>query len=132
MAAQKASLNAESYSSRPDILNVEAKDLRWRGRWSDFKASHLSFVAELLEAYSADTHLYFIARDGELFYDIARLATWGTSDSVRIHLINVSSQSVYDSNLMPYLKQEGISAESLKTGKKVLFVDTGFTGTIPG
>jgi len=36
-----------------------------------------------------------------------------------------------DEHFINYLGQEGISEESIKNGKKILFVDTGFKGSIP-
>ncbi len=37
---------------------------------------------------------------------------------------------MYDANLINYLAQEGISESSLRDGKKVLLVDTGFKGSV--
>ena len=34
-------------------------------------------------------------------------------------------------HVLDYLEQEGISQRTLQAGKKVVFVDTGFSGTIP-
>jgi hypothetical protein len=122
----------ESYLDRPDILALHPQPMQNPGSaWDQFKAAHFSFIAFLLEAYPADTKIYFLARDSEHLYDVARLVTKGTKEADRFHLLNVSRANMRDQNLLPYLKQNGISPEGLRKGEKVLFVDTGFAGTIP-
>jgi hypothetical protein len=122
----------ESYRSRPDILAVQAKAIATPDKnWESLKAAHFSFVAELMELYPADTHIYFLARDSEHLYDVARLVSEGTPDAGRIHLLNISRANMRDPNLTSYLNEFGISEQSLKAGRKVLFIDTGFAGTIP-
>lgn len=120
----------ESYQERPDILSVpaEAQNL---GGWQDLKTAHFSFIAELLALYSPDTEFYFLARDSEHLYDVARLVTENTAAAKRIHLLNISRANMHDQLVKEYLAQEGISEETLSAGKKVLFIDTGFSGTIP-
>src|SRR6185312_15854150 len=49
----------------------------------------------------------------------------------KVHLLNVSRANMSDPHLKAYLAQNGISKETLVGNKKVLFVDTGFSGTIP-
>jgi hypothetical protein len=88
-------------------------------------------VAELLTLYPRDHDIYFLARDSEYLYDVARLVTEGTLDAKRIHLLNVSRGNMRDPLAAAYLDQEGISVKSLVANQKVLFVDTGFSGTIP-
>jgi len=122
----------ESYLDRPDILQVSTKAHNMGANWEALKKAHFAFVAELLELYSPDTQFYFLARDSEYLFDTARLVTEGTQDSKRIHLLNVSRGNMRDKNIKKYLAENGISDEGLSKGKKVLFVDTGFAGTIPG
>jgi hypothetical protein len=121
----------ESYLDRPDILKIQAQAKNFGKFWESVKAAHFSFVAELLALYPPDTHLYFLARDSEHLYDVARLVTQGTAESQRMHLLNVSRANMRDQNLKGYLKENGISEETLTAGRKVLFIDTGFSGTIP-
>jgi hypothetical protein len=121
----------ESYLSRPDILTVKPKVTQLGYAWDQIKEAQLAFVAQLLEMYPKGTDIYFLARDSEHLYDIARLVTQGTPEAERMHLLNVSRLSLDDDFLMEYLKDNGVSDETLKAGKKVLFVDTGFAGTIP-
>ncbi|OFZ80424.1 MAG: hypothetical protein A2583_15690 [Bdellovibrionales bacterium RIFOXYD1_FULL_53_11] len=126
--------DVESYSSRPDILDIKPRNhpKGLANDWNGFKRSHLEAVAELIELYP-DHGLYFLARDGELLYDYARLVAKKTDPALlkRLHLINVSRANVTASGIREYLAQEGISVEALKKGKKILLVDTGFSGTIP-
>jgi len=122
----------ESYLSRPDVLKLKPKaHPELRADWPKLKRGHIEAVAMLLEMYP-DRELYFLARDSELLYDLAR---WITRDdpavSKRLHLLNVSRANMRDAHIQEYLAQEGISEATLKAGKKVLFVDTGFSGTIP-
>lgn len=121
----------ESYLDRPDILELSALPKDLGTQWEILKAAHFSLVAELLGMYPKDTHIYFLARDSEHLYDVARMATEGTADADRIHLLNVSRANMKDKNIKGYLEENGISDETLKNDKKVLFVDTGFAGTIP-
>ncbi len=85
----------------------------------------------LLEMYP-DQELYFLARDSELIHDLVK---WLSRDdprrSSRLHLLNISRGNMDAENVKAYLAQEGISEASLGAGKKILLVDTGFSGTIP-
>lgn len=117
---------------RPDILSVtpqQHNDLS--PEWPKLRRAHLEAVAQLLELYP-DREIYFLARDSELLYDLAKVMTRGNSKaSKRLHLLNVSRLNMHSEHLPNYLFQEGISKTALKKGKKFLFVDTGFGGTIP-
>lgn len=121
----------ESHLDRPEILKLQAKPQDLGKGWGSLKAAHFSFVAELLALYPPDTHLYFLARDSEYLYDVARLVTEGTPEAMRMHLLNVSRANMWDQNLKEYLRENGISEETIKAGRKVLFIDSGFEGTIP-
>lgn len=124
--------STESYLQRPDILSINPKKNSSLGQeWNDLKAAHFSFVAQILALYPEEFDLYFLARDSELLYDTAKLVTLGTSDEKRIHLLNVSRANMRDPLLVEYLEQNGISEKNLAKGKKFLFIDTGFAGTIP-
>ena len=120
----------ESYLGRPDILKTEGKEQNLGESWNKLRDAHFTFVAELLEFYP-NHHFYFLARDSEYLYDAARLATYGTKEASQIHLLNVSRANMRDVNIKSYLADNGISEEVLLAGKNVLFVDTGFSGTIP-
>lgn len=121
----------ESYSTRPDILNVDVSELlKEDSKTREIEQAHINFAAELL-AFYPNKHLYFLARDSEYLYDVVKLATHQTADASRIHLLNISRSNMRDPNILKYLEQEGISKETLYAGKEVIFVDTGFSGTIP-
>ena len=125
--------HAETYDERPSILDVKAQKHKKDANWEKLKEGHLEAVAQILGMYP-DHKIYFLARDGELLYDLAKLfvtTTQSEADAGRIHLINVSRANMKDEHLKDYLEQEGIKEEELKKGQKVLFVDTGFAGTIP-
>lgn len=125
MAAQ-----LESYTARPSIFDVPAQSSNYDARWEDFKKAQIVFVAQLLELYP-ESRLVFLARDAEYLFDVAQLATFGTSDFDRILLVNVSRQNMRDTNMIPYLRQNGITEESLREGNQVVLIDTGYNGTIP-
>jgi len=125
-----ASDTRQGYSERPNIETVVGKRHEELGSsWTKLKQAHFQFVAQLLELYS-DSDLYFLARDSELLHDAAILVA-DQSELPRIHLLNVSRANMRDPNLGSYLEQEGISEAALLAGKKVVFIDTGFAGTIP-
>ena len=130
--AQEIPKGWESYLSRPDILKMPAISENLKNQMEpNMKAAHFSMVAELLSLYPPDTHIYFLARDSEHLYDVARLVTEGTSRAENMHLLNISRANMSDQNMKAYLEENGISEKSLSEGQKVLFVDTGFAGTIP-
>lgn len=121
----------ESYSDRPSIYNVPAAARGNDAEWTVLRQGHLSFVAFMLEAYSPETQIHFLARDAEYLYDLAKLITKGTVEEKRIHLLNVSRANMGDRNLKRYLEVNGITENILKSGQKTILVDTGFVGTIP-
>lgn len=131
LAPAQIPVGYESYHSRPSILNVLPEALPASEDWEKLKQAHLTMIAELLEVYPKDTHLYFLARDSEHLYDVAKLVTQDTSDSSRIHLLNVSRGNMRAANAKEYLGENGLSEKTLGQGKKVVFIDTGFAGTIP-
>ena len=124
----------EHYSSRPSIQSVASvshSDL-FEKSWPTLKEAQLEFVAQILGLYPSD-EIYFLARDSELFFDLSVLLM-GVEDRTqlsRLHLANVSRSHLGDTFLFDYLEQEGVSYEGLRSGKRYLFVDTGFTGSIP-
>ena len=120
----------ESYEMRPSIFEIAPVQSQFDEYWESIKKAQLIFVAQLLELYP-NKQLYFLARDAEYLYDVAQLATKGTADFSRIHLINVSRANMRDRNFVPYLNQKGISEESLKAGNEILLIDSGYNGSIP-
>jgi hypothetical protein len=122
----------EPYSIRPDITSIiEAKDHSLGKEWADLKMAHLEMVSMILGVYP-DREIYFLARDAELLYDTAKTLLKGTEDSKRIHLLNVSRTSSENQSheFREYLKQEGITDDLIEMNK-IMFIDTGFEGTIP-
>lgn len=129
--APAISLASERYTERPNIADIVASEYDLGEVWNRLKVGHIEAVAELLEMYP-EHELYFLARDAELLYDLAKLAMTQKGDNPnRLHLINVSRANADDVHIREYLAQHAISLESLAQGKKVLFVDTGFAGSIP-
>jgi hypothetical protein len=121
----------EPYSVRPDALTVPPGAHELGESWERMKRAHLEAVAEVLELYP-DHEIYFLARDSEILYDTARILLKDEpAEFKRLHLLNVSRANMRAEHVMDYLAQEGISEDALKSGKKVMFVDTGFVGTIP-
>ena len=127
-----AAADTESYLTRPDVLSVQArKNTPLMPGWEQFKRANLEAAAQLLELYP-DSEIYFIARDSEHLYDYARIAARNDPAALkRLKLINVSRSNINTPGFKEYLAQEGLSEITLKTGKKVVFVDTGFSGSIP-
>jgi hypothetical protein len=120
----------ESYLGRPDIFSISPQAHEFDSNWEAVKAAHFSFVAELLALYP-DTDLYFLARDSEYLYDVAKLVTAGTPAAKRIHLLNVSRLNLGDPHLKEYLNENGLSEDTLMAERRALLVDTGYIGNIP-
>ena len=97
--------------------------------WEKLKTAKLEALAEVLELHP-DEQIYFLARDMEYFYDLAKVMLRGTEDAKRIHLLNVSRANAKDPHLPDYLAQEGLDSKTLAAGSKSLLFDTGFVGTI--
>ena len=92
--------------------------------------AQIEALAEFLEMYP-DHLLYFLARDSEFLFDLAQLLTEkNPKDLNRIFLINISRKNVKDAHLLDYLNYFGINSHNLEK-QKILFIDTGFQGTIP-
>lgn len=123
----------QSYLDRPDITQVTAKahpDLP--DNWRVTMRGQADALAMMLENYP-NQELYFLARDGELMYDMARiLAQEDPALASRIHLLNVSRTNAYKTaDLTRYLAGNGISESTLQAGKQIVFFDTGFAGSMP-
>ncbi len=120
----------ESYHDRPSIMAINPRTHQLGSTWENFKWTLIDAISMFLEIYP-DREIYFVARDSEYLFDFAQLML---NDSLqrrkKIHLINVSRDNMDDPNLSKYLAQEGISAQALAQGKKILIIDTGYKGTI--
>ena len=65
----------EPYSVRvPAELITPREHTGLAKEWESIKQGHLESVAQLLEMYPGQ-EIYFLARDGELLYDFAKIAT---------------------------------------------------------
>lgn len=137
-AADKSSWNQkipegfQSYLERPTIRKTQARSHpELEAKWTKLVHGHIETVALLLEMYP-DQEIYFLARDSELLYDLAQWEARNDAElGKRIHLLNISRSNMQADHVRDYLAQEGISRASLSAGKKILFVDTGFEGSIP-
>ena len=121
------------YPGGPDILKVTATPHSFGKRWEMTKSAQLRSLAMLIEMYP-EHEIYFLDRDARLLGQTALLIGDIENEPTlkkRVHFLNVSRNTMTDPLLPEYLKQEGISEESLLKNKKILFVDTGFQGTIP-
>lgn len=120
----------EYYKDRPDIFDLSPKEYKGDKEWGKIKKAHLELLAMLIETYP-NKEFYFLARDSELLYDQARLLFKDDEAMLaRFHLINVSRANMTSQDLPFYLKDMGLSPDTLRAGKEVLLVDTGFMGTI--
>ncbi len=123
----------ESYLERPDIFTLKSQDhskTLMQG-WAELKKAHLEAAVMLVEMYK-EHDLYFLARDSELLYDTTKMLLKNEPERLKkVHLLNISRANLRANNIKDYLKQEGITSDLLTQGKKVLFVDTGFSGSIP-
>jgi hypothetical protein len=121
------------YTAGPDILTASPKEHFSGKLWEKSKRGQLRTLAMLIEMYP-DYEIYFLDRDARLLGQTGLVISQINQDEAlknRIHFLNVSRENLKDPLLPDYLKQEGISEQSLKKGKKILFVDTGFVGSIP-
>lgn len=131
--AINAADSLEYYSARPDILDVKSQEHADDKAWAKLKMGHLEAWAQISGLYP-EHEKYFLARDMELLYDLARLLSHELGESLelkKIHLLNVSRLSKTSPHLKAYLEQEGLKEHDLAQGKKILLIDTGFMGSIP-
>lgn len=123
----------EAYThTRPDIFTVTPIRHSDLGDfWERLKRGHLESVALFIELY-AGFERYYIARDAELLYDLERLLTKNNKEILgKSHLVNISRLNLKDENIWNYLADNGLSEIHFQNGKKALFIDTGYRGTIP-
>ncbi len=120
----------ESYVERPNILSLNSKLAPSDIEWENIKLAQLNLIAQMIELYPNE-EIYFLARDAEYIYDLANVLLQEDPVTLRrIHLLNISRENVKAPSKIEYLKQNGISASRLKN-KQILFVDTGYNGSIP-
>lgn len=137
LGSPDAQAQPRPYSDRPSILSVPNRPLnemeraRLPPKWAELKRGFVRSLASMIELYP-DREIYFLARDGEYLYDLAVMAAESDpSLKERIKLLNVSRGNKSSAELKAYLDQSGLSNREFEKGKKVLFVDTGFGGTMP-
>ena len=142
VSAFELSAFAGRYTDRPDIVNgIESHPhpeiTQVIPHWESIKEGLVESVAQFLGVYKG-SELYFLARDGEDLYDVAKYLLTEMKDFEglkHIHLINVSREHIdnrgHVRGLGEYLSQEGISQKALDQGKKMVFLDSGYRGTIP-
>lgn len=121
------------YTAGPDILTMTPQEHFSGKLWEKSKRGQLRTLAMLIEMYP-DYDIYFLDRDARLLGQTGLVISQINQDEAlknRIHFLNVSRENLKDKLLPDYLKQEGISEDTLRQGKKILFVDTGFVGSIP-
>ena len=117
----------QSYQSRPKVEEVPNLSFKEPPpNWGKTLAGLHRAVIELV-AFYPNRDIYFLARDGEFLYDMAK-SVFTDSPAVlkKLHLINVSRKNMNSEKLYDYLAQEGLS-----TKQTAVLVDNGFIGTIP-
>lgn len=116
---------------RSDILTQPARKHAWiKEPWGEIKRGHLEAVLEVL-ALHPEKEIYFLARDAEHLYDTARLLLKNQPERLaKMHLLAAGRFSIDHPNFGAYLAQEGINKAALRSGKKILFVDTAYNGSI--
>lgn len=121
---------ATYYSGREQIENIQPVQHELSPLWPSMVNGQILFVTEILHLYK-DHEIYFLARDSEYLYDMARWFLKEKGQAVdRLHLINVSSKSMKSSILGEYLAQNGISREALAKKTKIVLIDTGMKGSV--
>ena len=121
------------YPGGEDILTVSPQSHSLGKFWEKSKTAQLRTLAMLFEMYP-DYEFYFLERDARLLGQTGLVMSQIENDEhlkKKIHFLTISRKNLHDPLLLDYLIQEGISEEALSQGKKILFVDTGFVGSIP-
>lgn len=119
----------ESYESRPKIEDVKTNNKN--SKYSNYVKSFYLSSYLLYHSYPKDTEFIFLARDAEYMYDMARLV-FPDKEKNRLHLLSISTILSLDSNLKTFLEERGFDEkEVVKNNKRIVFVDTGFMGTVP-
>ncbi|MFM8313765.1 MAG: hypothetical protein ACKOA8_05720, partial [Deltaproteobacteria bacterium] len=121
------------YSEGTSVLSVAPQSHSLGRFWENTKTAQLKTLAMLIEMYP-DYELYFLDRDARLLGQTGLVISQVEKEpglQNRIHFLNVSRANLKDPLLNEYLEQEGISEKSLSSGKKILFIDTGFQASIP-
>lgn len=121
-----------AHYNRPQIETVGSRPLPAEimpARWQQNREGMLRFLAEMMAFYPTE-NLYFMARDGEYLYDMARILFRGEQQILdRFHLLNVSRVSMESDLLNEYLIQEGFTRDQL-TARRAVLIDTCCEGTI--
>jgi len=115
------------YSKRPSLTEIPVKQHQEEPGLAitKFVESAKVLIAELLLFYPY-RDIYFIARDMEYHYDISQILLKDKPDSRRrIHLINVTRDTLGSSMLKAYLTQEGFVSN-----RRIVLVDSGFNGNV--
>lgn len=121
----------EYYDQRPDILKVQPAEQKNISEWSTANHGHFLFLAQTLTFFPTSDY-YFLARDIEYLYDIAKLMA--KDDPVlksRIHLVPISTAlSQKTEDMVKYLEQEGLTKKTL-ADRPALFIDSCCAGSVP-
>jgi hypothetical protein len=126
------------YSRRPDIRSMRSRQYNGEAlnHHADVKRGMLNTLAEL-EAFYPGARLIFLARDAEYLADLARVVLPKSRQSA-ISVMNISRTKRDEGQMRPlkqeavagYAAENGLSLAALKPGQRVVFVDTGFNGTV--
>ncbi|MGE4130184.1 MAG: hypothetical protein AB7F86_01025 [Bdellovibrionales bacterium] len=134
--AESLLAEVEVYSSRPKIEDLQPlhSEQGVPGYLSESavrrRARGYTFVLAQLMAFFPEAEMYFLARDGEYLYDVARLLLARESEWTRLHLVPISTQLSTKLDMPKYLKQNGLTTENLN-GRPAVFFDSCCAGTVP-
>jgi len=124
-----------TYFQRPDILKLDPEPLSKEAlmsiseHWPVMRAGHIETIAFLLGMYPGND-IYFLARDAETLYDVARVLTRKEDEvAKRLRLLNVSKNTRNAHYIEGLLAQNGLSPQ--RGGRPFVLVDSGFEGRIP-
>lgn len=123
------------YDERPDIFNVQAKDHDSISNpaiemWQMSARGQMLFLAQILTFFPMHEY-YFLARDIEYTYDMAKVLLRGVPEVNRsLHLVPISTALSESAELPDYLLQQGVSRKKLG-GRAALFIDSCCEGSVP-
>ncbi|MEC9282740.1 MAG: hypothetical protein VX642_08510 [Bdellovibrionota bacterium] len=100
-------------SNKPEVLNIK-----------QLQAMFIS-LAVLYRSYPNNSDFIFLARDAEYLYDMAKLI-FPKPDQKRLHLLSLSTSLSSHPRAIDLLNQRLNNSNK----KRLVFVDTGFSGTV--
>ncbi|MCK4997829.1 hypothetical protein KAS08_06015 [Candidatus Pacearchaeota archaeon] len=143
-------LNTINRPTPEEALSLKEKDIIKTGNKIGYKFSHKimnsiydvhealmpimesGLISMMKDTEKKNPDYYIFARDGELIYD----ALWGIGQSKeknlekRVYYLKTSLGMNDDKNNSKYLNEIGITKSRFKKGKEMIFIDSGFEGSL--